>query len=786
MPQSRMLINYVPGDECRVAILEDGKLEEYHAERFDSINRVGNIYLGRVANVEPGIQAAFVDFGVEENGFLHVSDLHPMYFPGEDDETTERVGRKTPRRDRPPIQKALKRGQEILVQVLKDGVGTKGPALTSYLSIPGRFLVMMPNMDRVGVSRKVEDEDQRRKMRQILDQLDLPDGFGFILRTAGFERNKTELKRDLAFLQRLWKDMDRKQKGGKAPKLLYTESDLLVRALRDQLTGDVDEVVIDSEVALRRAGQLMRLISPRGRTKIMKYTGSTPSFHAFGVEQQIAAMHAREVPMPAGGRLVIDETEALIAIDVNSGKTRGVRDPETMAYRTNLEAADEICRQLRLRDQGGLVICDLIDMRDAKHRKDVENRFRDRLKRDRARSTILPISGFGILEMTRQRMKGSHESVHFSECPTCVGRGLVQKAESVAADALRELAALVGQDRVARVEMVVSPRVAGALLSTRRTSLSRVERASGKHVDVRVSESVPLDRVRFYAYEENGNDIEIDSLPKTKTPESSLEEWDVGDAGDWAVDVHEEAAKLAATDVVLDEEPADELEAFGELGGDEDDGAGAVKKKSRRRRRRRGKKKDEDAPAVEGDSADVKEQPAEPAGPADGPADEPSDGPEAMPAKKKSRRRRKKASSDRRSDESAAEPEPESEPEPKDDSTEGLEGGGKKKRRRRRRKKSSEATEATDGEAPSVEPRPDTAEQSAGDADASDQPKKKRRRRRGRGGGSGGSSSSGDKPVGPKPSEPAPTPQVRPRTLYGAGRRRLSASDRTKTDADRD
>jgi len=661
--------------------------------------------------------------------------------------------------------------------VLKDGVGTKGPALTSYLSIPGRFLVMMPNMDRVGVSRKVEDEDQRRKMRQILDQLDLPEGFGFILRTAGFERTKTELKRDLAFLQRLWKDMERKQKGGRAPKLLYTESDLLVRALRDQLTGDISEIVIDSEVALRRAGQLMRLISPRGRTKIMKYSGPTPSFHAFGVEQQIAAMHAREVAMPAGGRLVIDETEALIAIDVNSGKTRGMRDPETMAYRTNLEAADEICRQLRLRDQGGLVICDLIDMRDAKHRKDVENRFRDRLKRDRARSTILPISGFGILEMTRQRMKGSHESVHFSECPTCAGRGLVQKAESVAADALRELAALVGQDKVARVEMVVSPRVAGALLSTKRTSLGRVERTSGKRVDVRVSESVPLDRVRFYAYEENGNDIDLDSLPKTKAPESALEEWDVGDAGDWAVDVHEEAAKLAAADA--EPEPVDGVDEFDDLG---DDDAGEPVKKKRRRRRRRGKKKDDEAAAPEAEETDRKDESPAP--------DVPTDEPEAKPAKKKSRRRRKKVSSEQSPPESTVEPESSdgqddpAEPELKDKSAASSEGGGKKKRRRRRRKKASESGEASASEGETEPPasKPAEPDVSAADSDATDQPKKKRRRRRrGKGG------SSGEKPAeSSQPPEPAPTPQVRPRTLYGAGRRKLSASERAKPDADRE
>lgn len=536
MPSTRMLINYVPGEECRVAIVEDGKLEEFHAERVDAVSRVNNIYVGKVTNVEAGIQAAFVDFGVEENGFLHVSDLHPRYFPGEED-ATEQVGKKTPRRERPPLQECLKRGQEVIVQVLKEGVGTKGPTLTGYLSIPGRYLVMMPLMDKVGVSRKVEDEEQRAKMREILDQLELPDGFGFILRTAGFERTKAELKRDLAYLLRLWKDMEQRLKQGKKPRLLYSESDLLVRALRDFVTNDVSEIVIDDEGALKRASRFMKIVAPRSSVKLQQYTGRRPLFHAFGVEQQISNMHAREVPLPSGGRLVIDETEAVVAIDVNSGKSRSARDAETNAYRTNLEAADEICRQIRLRDLGGIVINDLIDMRSSKHRKAIEQRYRERLKRDRAKSTILPISAFGILEMTRQRMRGSHESVHFHECPTCHGRGLVQRPASVASDALRELAALLEYEQVSRVELVVSPRVAGELLSNKRRSLSRVERRSGKHADVRVSETLPVDRFSLYAYDKSGADIDVSRLPAPKAPESELKAWEDASGDEaWALD----------------------------------------------------------------------------------------------------------------------------------------------------------------------------------------------------------------------------------------------------------
>lgn len=549
-----MIVNYVPGEECRVAIVENGKLEELHVERFAAASRVGNIYVGKVMNVEPAIQAAFVDFGVGDNGFLHVSDLHPRYFPGESEETTESVGHKTPRRERPPIQAALRRGDEVIVQVLKEGVGTKGPTLTSYLSIPGRFLVMMPGMDRVGVSRKVEDEEQRRAMREILDDLDLPDGFGFIVRTAGMERNKTELKRDLAYLVRLWKDMERRQKSGDKPRLLYSESDLFVRSLRDILTTDIQEVVVDNDRALHRAAAFLKIVSPRGGTKLLHFPGTAPIFHAFGIEQQIAMIHAREVPLHSGGRLVIDQTEAIVAIDVNSGKSRDARDAEENAYQTNLEAVDEICRQLRLRDLGGIVINDLIDMRSMAHRREVENRFKERLKRDRAKSTVAGISQFGILEMTRQRMRGSHESVHFTDCPTCRGRGVVQRPDSVSADALRELASLLDVERIAKIELVVAPRIAGELLSTKRRLLTRIEKQSGKHIDVRVSDALAVDRVTFYAYAADGSDIELGNLPMPKTP-SNLVEFDLGLSEDPGVWDEQEAPQ---SDEYDDEETVDD------------------------------------------------------------------------------------------------------------------------------------------------------------------------------------------------------------------------------------
>lgn len=647
-----MIINYVPGEECRVAITEDGQLEELFAEPTDRLSRVGNIYVGKIVNVEASIQAAFVDFGCEENGFLHISDLHPQYF-GDDDEATERVGKKTPRRDRPPIQEALRRGQEITVQVLKEGVGTKGPTLTSYLSIPGRFLVMMPGMDKVGVSRKEEDDERRRAARDILAQLDLPEGFGFILRTAGFDRTKAELKRDLAYLMRLWKDMERRRKGGNKPRPLYSESDLLLRSIRDLMTSEVKRVVIDSEPALKRAAQFIKIAAPRTQVKLSHYVGGAPIFHAFGIEEQIDAIHAREVPLPSGGRLVIDQTEALVAIDVNSGKSRSARDAETNAFRTNMEAVDAICRQLRLRDLGGLVVNDLIDMRYASHRKQVEQRFRDRLKRDRAKSTIGSISEFGLLEMTRQRMRGSMESQHFSDCPMCRGRGLVQKPDSVAATALRDLAAIVDHEKVRKVEMVVHPRVAGALLSTKRTSLTRIELHTGKQIDVRVSDTLSLDRVTFYAYDHAGADLALEKVPGRKRPPPRVVDWqdDEPDSG-WAVDPADEADETTAKKLAEEiarlaaeagpkpaAEQADREEADAESGG-------SGKKKRRRRRRRKGKS-ETDAPASDdaqaGDDADDGDSAGEKAAEAPEPSDtDDGDGAGEGGGKKKRRRRRRR------------------------------------------------------------------------------------------------------------------------------------------------
>ena len=523
-PKQLVIVNDVPGDETRIAILEQGKLVQFFSERAATSTNVGSIYKARVVNVEPAIQAAFVDFGEGANGFLHISDLHPKYFPanrGDSEKSVERVGKKVPRRARPLIQDALKRGMEITVQVLKEGLGSKGPTVTSYLSIPGRLLVMMPDMDNVGVSRKVDDEDSRRKMRKILDSLNLPEGFGFILRTAGFDATRTELARDAQYLTRLWSVMAKRMDAVGAPCQLYTEGDILLRTIRDSIDVTVDGIVCDSESSFHRAKAFLEVVSPRTATKVHFWDRRMPIFHAFDVERQVDMIHAREVPLPSGGALVIDQAEALVAIDVNSGRSRSARDSETNAYQTNQEAVDEIARQLRLRDLGGVIVNDLIDMRSVKHRREIEDRLKKHFQKDRAKTTVSQISEFGIVEMTRQRMRPSLRKTHYMECPHCQGLGEIRMPDTVAADAIRRIQFTLDMQQVARIDVVCSAKVAAVLLSKKRRTLVELEDLFGKKIAVRISDAIAVDRVDLYAYDDRNADVELDRPQKPQIPSLS-------------------------------------------------------------------------------------------------------------------------------------------------------------------------------------------------------------------------------------------------------------------------
>jgi len=503
-----MVINVSAGHECRIAVMQDGRLEELFIEREATQSHVGNIYKGRVTNVEASIQAAFIDFGLPKHGFLHISDVQPQYFPNHAG-AAEDVGRKIPRHHRPPIQKCFRRGQEVIVQITKEGVGTKGPTLSSYLSIPGRFLVMMPGMSRHGVSRKIEDEGARRQMRDILNELKLPSGMGFILRTAGMDRSKRELQRDLNYLLRLWKTVVERIRSMPSPAELYRESDLLTRTIRDYFTTDFDRAIVDDLPAARKIREFLQIVMPRTKTPIELYTDREPLFHRTGIEAEIERINMRHVPLASGGSLVIDSTEAMVAIDVNSGRFRSPENAEETALKINVEASEEIARQLRLRDLGGLIVCDFIDMRLDKNKRKVENALRDALKKHKERARISRISAFGLIEMTRQRQGPSIKRSLYADCPSCKGTGHVKMPESVMLDVMRTIHLAVGHQQVQKVVVTVSTETAFQLLNAKRSALGQIETETGKTVMIRGDSSFTIDQVDCLCEDGRGRQVPI-------------------------------------------------------------------------------------------------------------------------------------------------------------------------------------------------------------------------------------------------------------------------------------
>ncbi len=510
MPRE-MIIN-AEDEECRIAVLEDGQLEELYLERASLASHVGNIYKGRVTNVEKSIQAAFVDFGLPKQGFLHISDLHSQHFPSKkatSTESIEPVGRKKSRRQRPPIQNCLKRGQDIIVQVIKQGVGTKGPTLSSYISLPGRFLIMMPGMRRSGVSRKIENEDDRRQLKDLLESLKPPKNYGFIVRTAGLGRGKRDMNADLNYLLRLWKAVSKRVKNEQAPCELYRESDLVIRTIRDVFSSDISQIVTDNPDVAARIRDFLKAAMPRSLRKVKLYDGSKPLFHQYKIEPEIDKIHSRRVALPSGGSIVIDPTEALVAIDVNSGKSRAHGNAEAMAYNINKQAAPEIARQLRLRDLGGLIICDFIDMINAKHRRDVEKVLHEAMKNDRAHSKTLRMSQFGIIEMTRQRLRPSLSSSVYEECPRCSGAGLVKSAQSVTLDAMRALKLVLNHDDVASVELRLSPPAAHHIQNTNRQWLAELEKSSGRTITILPDDACGQDEFQFHCQNARGSKVAV-------------------------------------------------------------------------------------------------------------------------------------------------------------------------------------------------------------------------------------------------------------------------------------
>ncbi len=490
----RLLINVMGSDEVRVALVDGERLLEYQIEEETEKTTHGSIYLGRVVNIEPGIQAAFIDIGEERSAFLHVSDVHHAY-AGARGIPVDRF------LDKPPddirkllIQDILRKGQDVLVQVSKEAIGHKGPSVTTFVSLPGRYVVLLAGMARSGVSKKIEDPEQRERLRSLADALHPGKHLGVIVRTAGVDQAKADLERDLRYMKQVWQDLLRKLRKTKAPARLLAASGVVIRTVRDLVRNDIEEIVVDHESVAGEVKEFIERVMPRYVGRVRTYAGATPLFQHFDIEREIESIYDRRVPLASGGSLVIDETEALVAIDVNSGRYRREDDLEKTAVQINVEATEEIARQLRLRDIGGVVVCDFIDMTDGKNRRRVEQALRGALCHDRAKTWFSRMSRFGIIEMTRQRLRPSKDRVAREVCPTCMGRGTIRSARNLAGAILRQLRNGLGQRRGREVIVEVGEPVLEVLVNQKRDAIQELEQATGKRIVVRLGRGLGSDQ----------------------------------------------------------------------------------------------------------------------------------------------------------------------------------------------------------------------------------------------------------------------------------------------------
>ena len=461
----KMLINAIDPEEYRVAVVENGILEEFYSESPSTEQLKGNIYKAKISNIEPSLQACFANFGGPNDGFLQIDEIHPEYFRTTDDASVRKGN----------IRRLLSPDQELLVQVVKDASGQKRATLTTYLSIAGRHLVLMPGRTSGGVSRKIEDEKERDRLKQTLKEIPVTEGISVIIRTAAVGKAKRELISEAKSLMRLWSEIRKRGQKGKAPALIYKEQDLSLRFLRDHFSSDIQEIIIDDKEAFRKAIDFMKIISPRHRNRVKRDKGKEPIFSRFDIERQIESIYESRVLLKSGGSIVIQATEALISIDVNSGKATREQDLEETAFRTNLEAAAEAVRQLRLRDLGGLVVLDFIDMRDSRHQKELLKCLRENLKKDRARTRSTNISKFGLVELSRQKMGLPIQSRSYLVCPSCGGKGVLKMPESAAMYQFRKIWRLISSGNIQAVDMYLPVNVGNYLLNQKRASLLNLE-----------------------------------------------------------------------------------------------------------------------------------------------------------------------------------------------------------------------------------------------------------------------------------------------------------------------
>ena len=462
----RMLINATQPEELRVAIVEGQKLYNLDIEAPGREQKKANIYKGKITRIEPSLEAAFVEYGSERHGFLPLKEISRNYFTQDSQESGKRTS----------IQDALKEGQELIVQVEKEERGNKGAALTTFVSLAGRYLVLMPNNPRAGgVSRRIEGAD-RSDLRDAMSQLEIPDGMGLIVRTAGVGKSAEELQWDLDYLLQLWRAIETSAEERRAPFLIYQESNVIIRSMRDHLRADIGEIVIDDVDVHNNARQFIEQVMPRYLRKVRLYQDEVPLFSRYQIESQIDSAFRREVRLPSGGSIVIDRTEALTSIDINSARATKGADIEETALNTNLEAAEEIARQLRLRDLGGLFVIDFIDMTPSRNQREVENRLKESLKEDRARVQVGRISRFGLLEMSRQRLRPSLGESNYHVCPRCEGHGHIRSVESLALSILRLIEEEALKENTGRVQAQLPVEVATYLLNEKRQAISDIEK----------------------------------------------------------------------------------------------------------------------------------------------------------------------------------------------------------------------------------------------------------------------------------------------------------------------
>jgi ribonuclease E len=459
---SKILINAVDPEEVRLAIVKDSRLEEFHIESTSREILHSSIYKGVITRIEPSLQAVFVDFGAERHGFLQKQEIHSDYF-------------QDPAGNGNSVQSLVKRGQELMVQVTKDPFMKKGAMLTTFISLPGRYAVLMPGSNSRGISRKIEDETERERLKEIVEKLDLPEGFGLIIRTAGQGCTKTMLAKDVQYLLRLWKNITDRAVKARAPSALYKDRNLAVRSIRDHFSPDIKEILIDDETVHQEVKSFLHIISPKQTGIVKLHKSDKPIFTRFQLEDQIATIFNNRVTLKSGGSVVLERTEALVAIDVNSGKGTQKKNIEETALMTNLEAAAEIARQLRIRDLGGLIVVDFIDMREQKHRNQVEKALRTSMKQDRARIKIGKISKFGLLELSRQRLRPSIDFGSMETCSHCGGKGQVPSTETLGLGILRKLKLDTLKEDLRHVTAQLPAPVATYLLNRKRKELSDLE-----------------------------------------------------------------------------------------------------------------------------------------------------------------------------------------------------------------------------------------------------------------------------------------------------------------------